>query len=63
MLFFFFYLLVNLKFSAFLPFQMCAKETRDTPVTEHASTTVAAPARFDSKPTFRQIHAKPELAK
>lgn len=42
---------------------MCAKETRDTPVTEHASTTVAAPARFDSKPTFRQIHAKPELAK
>ncbi|XP_024918444.1 protein PRRC2B isoform X5 [Cynoglossus semilaevis] len=52
----------NAVYHDMLPAFMCAKETRDTPVTEHASTTVAAPARFDSKPTFRQIHAKPELA-
>ncbi|XP_040914533.1 protein PRRC2B isoform X3 [Toxotes jaculatrix] len=44
-----------------LPAFMCSKETREAPGTEHAPTTVAAPARFDSKPTFRQSYAKPEL--
>uniref|UniRef100_A0A3Q3KKD2 BAT2 N-terminal domain-containing protein n=1 Tax=Monopterus albus TaxID=43700 RepID=A0A3Q3KKD2_MONAL len=44
-----------------LPAFMCSKETRETPGTEHVPTTVAAPARFDSKPTFRQSYAKPEL--
>uniref|UniRef100_A0A3B4UFR1 Proline rich coiled-coil 2B n=1 Tax=Seriola dumerili TaxID=41447 RepID=A0A3B4UFR1_SERDU len=44
-----------------LPAFMCSKETREAPGTEHVPTTVAAPARFDSKPTFRQSYAKPEL--
>lgn len=43
--------------------QMCSKETREAPGTEHVPTTVAAPARFDSKPAFRQSYAKPELVK
>ncbi|XP_059213696.1 LOW QUALITY PROTEIN: protein PRRC2B [Centropristis striata] len=42
-----------------LPAFMCSKETREAP--DHVPTTVAAPARFDSKPTFRQSYAKPEL--
>ncbi|KAM9841363.1 protein PRRC2B isoform 2-T2 [Aulostomus maculatus] len=44
-----------------LPAFMCSKETRETPGTDHVPTTVAAPARFDSKPTFRQTYTKPEL--
>ncbi|XP_029024602.1 protein PRRC2B isoform X3 [Betta splendens] len=44
-----------------LPAFMCSKESRETPGTEHVPTTIAAPARFDSKPTFRQSYAKPEL--
>ncbi|KAK2819235.1 hypothetical protein Q5P01_024796 [Channa striata] len=44
-----------------LPAFMCSKETRETPGLEHAPTIIAAPARFDSKPTFRQSFAKPEL--
>ncbi|XP_032395776.1 protein PRRC2B isoform X1 [Etheostoma spectabile] len=44
-----------------LPAFMCSKETRETPGTDHVPTTVAAPARFDSKPTFRQNYAKSEL--
>lgn len=44
-------------------FQMCSKETREAPGTDHGSTTIAAPARFDSKPAFRQSYAKQELVK
>uniref|UniRef100_A0A8D3ECV8 Proline rich coiled-coil 2B n=1 Tax=Scophthalmus maximus TaxID=52904 RepID=A0A8D3ECV8_SCOMX len=44
-----------------LPAFMCSKETREAPGTEPAPTIVAAPARFESKPTFRQGFAKPEL--
>ncbi|CAI5667071.1 unnamed protein product [Oreochromis niloticus] len=44
-----------------LPAFMCSKETREATGTDHVPTTVAAPARFDSKPTFRQSYAKPEL--
>uniref|UniRef100_A0A3Q0SSR0 Proline rich coiled-coil 2B n=1 Tax=Amphilophus citrinellus TaxID=61819 RepID=A0A3Q0SSR0_AMPCI len=44
-----------------LPAFMCSKETREATGTDQVSTTVAAPARFDSKPTFRQSYAKPEL--
>ncbi|XP_039909222.1 protein PRRC2B isoform X3 [Simochromis diagramma] len=44
-----------------LPAFMCSKETREVTGTDHVPTTVAAPARFDSKPTFRQSYAKPEL--
>uniref|UniRef100_A0A665WQA9 BAT2 N-terminal domain-containing protein n=1 Tax=Echeneis naucrates TaxID=173247 RepID=A0A665WQA9_ECHNA len=44
-----------------LPAFMCSKETREAPGTEHGPTTVAAPARFESKPTFRQTFAKPDL--
>uniref|UniRef100_A0A665WQ67 BAT2 N-terminal domain-containing protein n=1 Tax=Echeneis naucrates TaxID=173247 RepID=A0A665WQ67_ECHNA len=46
-----------------LPAFMCSKETREAPGTEHGPTTVAAPARFESKPTFRQTFAKPDLVK
>ncbi|XP_041825559.1 protein PRRC2B isoform X2 [Melanotaenia boesemani] len=45
-----------------LPAFMCSKETREATGTDHVPTTVAAPARFESKPTFRQNYAKPELA-
>uniref|UniRef100_A0A3Q1GQT6 Proline rich coiled-coil 2B n=1 Tax=Acanthochromis polyacanthus TaxID=80966 RepID=A0A3Q1GQT6_9TELE len=44
-----------------LPAFMCSKETREAPGTDPVPTTVAAPARFDSKPTLRQSYAKPEL--
>lgn len=45
-------------------FQMCSKETREAPGTgDQAPNTVAAPARFENKPTFRQSYAKPELVK
>lgn len=44
-----------------LPAFMCSKDTRETPGADHGPTTVAAPARFDSKPAFRQGYAKPEL--
>ncbi|MED6249302.1 hypothetical protein ATANTOWER_012158, partial [Ataeniobius toweri] len=44
-----------------LPAFMCAKETRETTAPDNATTTVATPARFDSKPTFRPSYAKPEL--
>ncbi|XP_026209619.1 protein PRRC2B isoform X3 [Anabas testudineus] len=44
-----------------LPAFMCSKETREAPGTEHVPTTISAPARFESKPTFRQNYAKPEL--
>ncbi|TMS08249.1 Protein PRRC2B [Larimichthys crocea] len=46
-----------------LPAFMCSKETREAPGTDHVPTTVAAPARFESKPAFRQSYAKPELVK
>lgn len=42
---------------------MCSKDTREAPGTDHVPTTIAAPARFESKPTFRQSYAKPELVK
>lgn len=44
-------------------FQMCSKEMRETPGADHGPTAVAAPARFDSKPAFRQAFAKPEVVK
>lgn len=44
-------------------FQMCSKETREATGPDNVSTTVAAPARFDSKPTFRQSFVKTELVK
>ncbi|KAM6902843.1 protein PRRC2B [Xenentodon cancila] len=44
-----------------LPAFMCSKETREAIGTDHVPTTLAAPVRFDSKPTFRQSYAKPEL--
>ncbi|XP_034048241.1 protein PRRC2B isoform X3 [Thalassophryne amazonica] len=45
-----------------LPAFMCSKESHEGQgTTEHVSPTVAAPARFDSKPTLRQTFAKPEL--
>ncbi|KAM9306687.1 protein PRRC2B isoform 2-T2 [Pholidichthys leucotaenia] len=44
-----------------LPAFMCSKETREATGTEHGPTAIATPARFDSKPTFRQTYAKPEL--
>lgn len=44
-------------------FQMCAKETRETPTADNVTTTAATPARFDNKPTFRPSYAKPELVK
>ncbi|XP_033952071.1 protein PRRC2B isoform X7 [Pseudochaenichthys georgianus] len=44
-----------------LPAFMCTKDTREAPGTDHVPTTVAAPARFESKPTFRQNFPKPEL--
>ncbi|XP_058472607.1 protein PRRC2B isoform X7 [Solea solea] len=51
----------NAVYHDMLPAFMCSKETREAPGTEHAPTTIAAPARYDSKPTFRQSYAKPEL--
>lgn len=42
---------------------MCSKETRETPGADHGPATVTAPARFESKPAFRQSYAKPELVK
>ncbi|XP_072227936.1 protein PRRC2B isoform X2 [Leuresthes tenuis] len=44
-----------------LPAFMCSKDTREATGTDNVPTTVAAPARFDSKPTFRQNYSKPEL--
>ncbi|KAM9820592.1 protein PRRC2B [Neosynchiropus ocellatus] len=44
-----------------LPAFMCSKESRETPGPDPAPASVTAPARFDSKPTFRQGYAKPEL--
>ncbi|XP_015798308.3 protein PRRC2B isoform X2 [Nothobranchius furzeri] len=44
-----------------LPAFMCSKETREAAGPDNVSTAVAAPARFDSKPSFRQTYAKPEL--
>lgn len=44
-----------------LPAFMCAKETRETTAPDNVTSTAAAPARFDSKPTFRLSYAKPEL--
>lgn len=44
-------------------FQMCSKETREATGPDNVSTMVAAPARFDSKPTFRQSFIKTELVK
>ena len=44
-------------------FQMCSKDTREATGTDNVPTTVAAPVRFDSKPTFRQNYSKPELVK
>ncbi|XP_076020368.1 protein PRRC2B isoform X3 [Genypterus blacodes] len=45
-----------------LPAFMCSKDTREAPGTaEQAPNTVAAPARFENKPAFRQGYAKPEL--
>ncbi|XP_037120913.1 protein PRRC2B isoform X1 [Syngnathus acus] len=51
----------NAVYHDMLPAFMCSKETRETSGTNHVSTTVAPPARFDSKPTFRPTYAKPEL--
>nr|XP_057908693.1 protein PRRC2B isoform X3 [Doryrhamphus excisus] len=51
----------NAVYHDMLPAFMCSKDTRETPGTDHLPTTAAAPARFDSKPTFRQSYAKPEL--
>ncbi|XP_060917840.1 protein PRRC2B isoform X4 [Labrus mixtus] len=44
-----------------LPAFMCSKDTREAPGTETVPTTVAAPARFESKPTFRQSYPKPDV--
>ncbi|XP_053710096.1 protein PRRC2B isoform X1 [Synchiropus splendidus] len=44
-----------------LPAFMCSKESRETPGPDPAPAPVTAPARFDSKPAFRQSYAKPEL--
>ncbi|XP_068608646.1 protein PRRC2B [Brachionichthys hirsutus] len=44
-----------------LPAFMCSKETREAPGTNHVPAAAAAPARFDSKPAFRQTYCKPEL--
>uniref|UniRef100_A0AAV2ITZ8 BAT2 N-terminal domain-containing protein n=1 Tax=Knipowitschia caucasica TaxID=637954 RepID=A0AAV2ITZ8_KNICA len=43
-----------------LPAFMCSKETREAPGSDHVLS-VSAPTRFESKPTFRQSCAKPEL--
>uniref|UniRef100_A0A3Q2YE94 Proline rich coiled-coil 2B n=1 Tax=Hippocampus comes TaxID=109280 RepID=A0A3Q2YE94_HIPCM len=51
----------NAVYHDMLPAFMCSKETRENSGTDHVSATVAAPARFDSKSTFRQTYAKPEL--
>ncbi|XP_061603957.1 protein PRRC2B isoform X2 [Phyllopteryx taeniolatus] len=51
----------NAVYHDMLPAFMCSKETRETSGTDHITATVAAPARFDSKPTFRQTYSKPEL--
>ncbi|XP_061887052.1 protein PRRC2B isoform X3 [Entelurus aequoreus] len=51
----------NAVYHDMLPAFMCSKETRETPGTEHVPPTVAAPARFDPKPTFRLSYAKLEL--
>ncbi|KAF3701971.1 Protein PRRC2B HLA-B-associated transcript 2-like 1 Proline-rich coiled-coil protein 2B [Channa argus] len=51
----------NAVYHDMLPAFMCSKETRETPGSENAPTIITAPARFDSKPTFRQSFAKPEL--
>ncbi|XP_077353055.1 protein PRRC2B isoform X2 [Festucalex cinctus] len=51
----------NAVYHDMLPAFMCSKETRETSGTDHVPPTIAAPARFDSKPTFRQTYAKPEL--
>lgn len=44
-----------------LPAFMCSKETREAPCPDHAPTSIATPARFESKPAFRQNFPKPEL--
>lgn len=44
-----------------LPAFMCSKETREAPGSDHTPNTVSAPARFESKPTFRHNYAKSEL--
>ncbi|XP_028318054.1 protein PRRC2B isoform X3 [Gouania willdenowi] len=44
-----------------LPAFMCSKETREAPGTEPVHTPVAPAARLDSKSSFRQSYAKPEL--
>uniref|UniRef100_A0A8C2XPV3 Proline rich coiled-coil 2B n=1 Tax=Cyclopterus lumpus TaxID=8103 RepID=A0A8C2XPV3_CYCLU len=51
----------NAVYHDMLPAFMCSRETREAPGTDHVPATVAAPARFDNKPTFRQGYAKPEL--
>ncbi|KAL6096806.1 prrc2b [Pungitius sinensis] len=51
----------NAVYHDMLPAFMCSKDTREAPGTDHVPATVAAPARFDSKPTFKQTYAKPEL--
>ncbi|XP_077442047.1 protein PRRC2B [Vanacampus margaritifer] len=51
----------NAVYHDMLPAFMCSKETRETSGTDHVPATIAAPIRFESKPTFRQTYAKPEL--
>ncbi|XP_015247609.1 PREDICTED: protein PRRC2B isoform X2 [Cyprinodon variegatus] len=51
----------NAVYHDMLPAFMCAKETRETTTPDNVTTTAAAPARFDSKPTFRPSFTKPEL--
>ncbi|XP_017263270.1 protein PRRC2B isoform X3 [Kryptolebias marmoratus] len=51
----------NAVYHDMLPAFMYSKETREATGPDNVSTTVAAPARFDSKPTFRQSFTKPEL--
>ncbi|XP_077478571.1 protein PRRC2B [Stigmatopora argus] len=51
----------NAVYHDMLPAFMCSKETRESSGTDHVLATVAAPPRFDSKPMFRQLCAKPEL--
>ncbi|KAM9735385.1 protein PRRC2B isoform 5-T5 [Menidia menidia] len=51
----------NAVYHDMLPAFMCSKETREATGADSVPTTVAAPARFESKPTFRQSYAKPEL--
>ncbi|KAK7896566.1 hypothetical protein WMY93_021891 [Mugilogobius chulae] len=50
----------NAVYHDMLPAFMCSKETRESLGSDHVQT-VSAPVRFESKPTFRQNFAKPEL--